>query len=342
MFKFLQLRRSKEAAAAAASASGPAPGEDGERPRFDAESVLRRLEWTVIRRLDGLLQGDYRTLLRGFGLDLADLREYQAHDDVRYIDWNVTARMEVPYVREFQEDREVTAWFVLDLSGSVDFGSRKLRKRELAAELAGVLARVLTRHGNRVGALLQGRDGGDGAREEVIPVRGGRAQVLRLIDRVAAMQVEQPGAKAAGKTTDLGALLQRAQQLIKRRSVVFVVSDFISTPGWEQALGLLARRHEVVAVRLYDPMELNLPPLGLVVLQDAETGEQLFVDTQDSGFRQRFAAQAQAREKNLRESLGRAGVDCLELATDADLHAALLRFVDLRKRRSRLSAGAVA
>jgi len=336
MFKFLQLRRSKEAAPAA-PAAGAATGAEGDRPRFDAETLLRRLEWTVIRRLDGLLQGDYRTLLRGFGLDLADLREYQAHDDVRYIDWNVTARMEVPYVREFQEDREVTAWFVLDLSGSVDFGSTRLRKRELSAELAGVLARVLTRHGNRVGALLHGRE-----RDEVIPVRGGRAQVLRLIDRIAAMQGQPAQAKATGKTTDLGALLQRAQQLIKRRSVVFVVSDFISSPGWEQALGLLARRHEVVAVRLYDPMEQDLPPLGLVVLQDAETGEQLFVDTQDSGFRQRFAAQAQAREQNLRETLGRAGVDCLELATDADLHQALLRFIDLRKRRSRLAAGALA
>ncbi len=142
------------------------------------------------------MQGDYRTLLRGFGLDLADLREYQAHDDVRYIDWNVTARMEVPYVREFQEDREVTAWFVMDLSGSVDFGSSKLRKRELAAELAGVLARVLTRHGNRVGALLYGRE-----REEVIPVRGGRAQVLRLIDRIAAMQAQPPARRPAKPPT---------------------------------------------------------------------------------------------------------------------------------------------
>ena len=116
--------------------------------------LLRRLEFTVLRRLDGLLQGDYRTLFRGFGLDLADLREYQLHDDVRYIDWNVTARLQTPHVREFQEDREVAAWFVLDLSGSVDFGSRKVRKRELSAELVAVLARLFTRYGNRVGAIL--------------------------------------------------------------------------------------------------------------------------------------------------------------------------------------------
>ena len=117
------------------------------------ERLLRRLEWTVIRRLDGLLQGDYRTLFRGVGLDLADLREYQYHDDVRYIDWNVTARLQTPYVREYHEDREVAAWFLLDLTASMDFGSRRLSKRSLSTEFVTVLARLLTRHGNRVGAL---------------------------------------------------------------------------------------------------------------------------------------------------------------------------------------------
>ena len=118
-----------------------------------SDALLRRLEWTVIRRLDGLLQGDYRTLFRGFGLDLADLREYQYGDDVRHIDWNVTARLQTPYVREYHEDREVTAWFLLDLSPSVDFGSGEVRKRSVAADFVAVLARVLTRHGNKVGAL---------------------------------------------------------------------------------------------------------------------------------------------------------------------------------------------
>jgi uncharacterized protein (DUF58 family) len=339
MFKF--LRANKQAPAAQAAAPAPADADaDGPAlpPRADADTLLRKLEWTVIRRLDGLLQGDYRTLLRGFGLDLADLREYQPHDDVRYIDWNVTARMQVPHVREFQEDREVTAWFVMDLSGSVDFGSRRLRKRELAAELAGVLSRLLTRHGNRVGALIQGRDSAAGAREEVVPARGGRRQVLHLLDRITSVQAEP--IKPGGKPTDLGAFLRRADQIIKRRSVVFVVSDFISTPGWERPLSLLARRHEVVAVRLYDPMERELPELGLVVMQDAETGEQIFVDTHDAGFRRRFAEQAQAREENLREALAGAGVDCLELSTDEDLPQSLLRFIDLRRRRSRLSGGA--
>src|SRR5687767_15845943 len=127
------------------------------RPPGNPEAVLRRLEWTVMRRLDGLLQGDYRTLFRGFGLDLADLREYQYGDDVRHIDWNVTARLQTPYVREYHEDRELTAWFLLDLSASVDFGSGEVRKRTVAADFVAVLARILTRHGNKVGALFYGR-----------------------------------------------------------------------------------------------------------------------------------------------------------------------------------------
>jgi len=300
------------------------------RPRTDPERVLRRLEWTVIRRLDGLLQGDYRTLFRAFGLDLADLREYQLHDDVRYIDWNVTARMQIPYVREFHADREVTAWFLVDLSGSVDFGSRTVAKRTLATELVTVLARLLTRHGNRVGALLY-----SDRVEHVIPARGGRRHVLHLLDRML-----RQGRAAPGKPTDLGELLECAQSVIKRRSVVFVVSDFISAPGWPRALALLARRHEIVAARLYDPLEIELPDLGLLVLQDAETGEQLFVDTHDRAFRDRFAAGAARREAQLRAALSEAGVDGIELATDDDLVDALVRFTVLRKRRSQLASGA--
>ena len=309
------------------------------RERVDPEAVLRRLEWTVLRRLDGLLQGDYRTLLRGFGLDLADLREYQTHDDVRYMDWNVTARLQIPHVREFQEDREIAAWFLLDLSGSVDFGSQNVRKRVISAEIVAVLARLLTRRGNRVGAVLHGDDA-----NLVIPARGGRRQVLHLLDRMLRMGEHADArvrASAQGKETDLGELLDEAQQVMKRRSVVFVVSDFLSIPGWGKGLTLLARRHEVVAVRLYDPMEQELPDLGLIVLQDAETGEQVFVDTHDRSFRKRFAQAAERRESALRAALAEAGVDCLEVATDDDLGGALLRFTELRKMRSRLAGGGV-
>jgi len=293
------------------------------------EAVLKRLEWTVIRRLDGVLHGDYRTVVRGYGLDLADLREYVYHDDVRHIDWNVTARMQTPYVREFNEEREVAAWFLLDLSPSVAFGSGRQEKRAVAVEFVTVLARILTRHGNRVGALFYGS-----SVDTVIPARAGRRQVLHILHRL-----QQRPAATPSSATNLRDLLQTAYRVAPRRSLVFVVSDFISTPGWAEPLAHLAQRHDVVAVRLYDPLEMELPDLGLVVVQDAETGEQLFVDTHDRGFRQRFAALATKRESELRAAFRIAGVDALELATEDDLVDAILRFADLRKRRSQLATG---
>jgi uncharacterized protein (DUF58 family) len=293
------------------------------------EHILRRLEWSVIRRLDGLLHGDYRTLFRGFGLDLADLREYQYHDDVRHIDWNVTARLQAPYVRQFNEDREVTAWFLLDLSPSVDFGSLSVKKQSVSADFVSVLARLLTRHGNRVGALFYGD-----SVDTMIPARSGRRHVLHLLHH---MLTRPPRAQSGA--TNLADFLQAAHQAIPRRSLVFVVSDFISAPGWEKTLAQLAQRHEIIAVRLYDPLEMELPDLGLLVVQDAETGEQVFVDTHDRRFRTRFAAVAQRREAELRSALHAAGVDALELSTSDDLVEAILRFADLRKRRLQLAAG---
>ncbi len=328
-------KKPSEARAAPSAAGGrkEPPGEAASAVarKETAEHVLRRLEWTVIRRLDGLLQGDYRTLMRGSGLDLADLREYQHHDDVRHIDWNVTARMQVPHVRVFTEDREMAAWFLLDLSPSVDFGSGEQRKRNVSAEFVAVLARMLTRHGNRVGALLYGS-----GVDTMIPTRGGRRHVLHLLH---SMQ-ERPASTESG-TTKLRDLLESAAGLIKRRSTIFVVSDFISEPGWERPLGLLAQRHEVVAVRLLDPLELDLPDLGLLTIRDAETGEQMLVDTHDAGFRKRFASIAAQREAELRQGFMLAGVDALELSTDGDLVDAVVRFADMRKRRIRMASGSM-
>ena len=294
-------------------------------PPRDPEQILRRLEWSVIRRLDGLLHGDYRTLFRGFGLDLADLREYQYHDDVRHIDWNVTARLQTPYVRQYHEDRDVTAWFLLDLSASVDFGSN-VKKHSVSAGFVTVLSRLLTRHGNRVGAVLYGSKV-----DHVIPARAGRRHVLHLLQRMMS-GCELPH----GGQTDLAELLKGAFQVLQRRSIVFVVSDFISTPGWEKPLAQLARRHEVLAVRLYDPLESELPDFGLVTMRDAESGEQLFVDTHDAGFRRRFAEAAAQREVELRKNFGKAGIDVLELSTEDRLLDAIMRFAELRKRRARV------
>jgi uncharacterized protein (DUF58 family) len=308
----------------------PEAGADVRVPGLE-ERLLRQLEWTVMRRLDGLLQGDYRTLLRGGGIDLADLREYQFHDDVRHIDWNVTARLQTPHVRQFTEDREMTAWLLLDLSGSVDFGSMDVTKLSVSSGFVAVLARVLTRHGNRVGAMLYGT-----RVDTVLPPRLSRQHVLNLMRL---MRSRPRDAGNSGGGTSLSELLNAAAGTIKRRSLVLVVSDFISQPGWEGALSRLAQRHEVVAVRLFDPLEMTLPELGLVTVEDAETGEQLFIDTSDPGFRQRYVAEAEAREAALREALAHAGADTLELSTDDDLLESMLRFAALRRQRGRLKVG---
>lgn len=287
------------------------------------ERVLQRLDWQVIRRLDGLLQGDYRSLFYGFGVDFADLREYQASDDIRYIDWNVTARMDTPYVRQYTEDREVSAWFLLDMSPSLDFGTAQAQseKRALLINFTSVLARLLTRHGNRVGAMIFGS-----GLQQTIPARGGRMQVLRLINDM----LKQPRLSSVPQT-DLKLFLKSALNSIKRRSLVFVISDFISAPGWEAPLSLLNQRHEVIAIRVHDPAEMILPDVGLMVMEDAETGEQLYVDTHDKKFRERFHVMMQQREDSLRQSFKRAGVDTLSLSTEEDMVRAIVRFARQRQ-----------
>jgi uncharacterized protein (DUF58 family) len=287
------------------------------------ERILLRLDWQVIRRLDGLLQGDYRTLFYGSGVDFADLREYQAGDDIRYIDWNVTARMNSPYIRQYSEDREITAWFLLDLSPSVDFGSGQSLKRTMLIDFTTTLARLLTRHGNRVGALFFGE-----RIERTIPARGGRIQVLRLVNDL----LKQPPLPRAS-FTNLKLLLDGGLHTIKRRSLIFIISDFISQPGWERPLNLLSQRHEVLAVRLWDRREIELPDVGPILMEDAETGAQMYVDTHDKRFRQRFAEAARQREAELERIFKHAGVGVLPLATDDDLVRAIVRFATSRKPR---------
>jgi uncharacterized protein (DUF58 family) len=295
--------------------------------RAAPERLLQRLDWKVVHRLDGLLQGDYRTLFYGYGLDLADLREYVPGDDVRNIDWNVTARMDVPYVRQYVEDRDLTAWFLLDLTPSVDFGTVETdrEKRSVLVEFVATLARLLTRRGNRVAAQFFGA-----GVERIIPPAGGRPAVLRLMKEL----MEHPRL-ASAPITDLAPMLEGAGGAIRRRSLVFVVSDFISEPGWERPLSLMARRHELICVRLTDPRETQLPDVGHLMMQDAETGEQLLVDTHDRGFRRRFAEASAARETQIKTSFARAGTESMALSTDDDLVAAIVRMAELRRRRRR-------
>jgi uncharacterized protein (DUF58 family) len=288
------------------------------------EQLLLRLEWRVIRRLDGLLQWSHRTVHRGVGTDFLDLREYEPGDDVRHIDWNVTARMDTPYVRQYTEDRELTAWLLLDRSPSMGFGPIDRPKELVVKELATALARLLTRDGNRVGAILF-----DNEIEETVPPRTGRNQVLALAREL----MRPPG--ASGAVTDLTGLLESADRAIRRRSLVVLVSDFITAPGWERPLLRLTERHEVVAIRLLDPREYELPDTGVIVVEDAETREQLVVDSSDAEFRRRLREAGEAREAELRALTLRAGVDILEVSTTDDLVRALVRIVESRKWRRR-------
>jgi uncharacterized protein (DUF58 family) len=287
------------------------------------EHILRRLDWQVIRRLDGLLQGDYRTLFYGDGIDFADLREYQLEDDIRSIDWNVTARMNSPFVRQFLEDREITSWFLLDVSPSMGFGPQDRPKKSILIDLTATLARLLTRSGNRVGAIIYNRQ-----IERTIPPRSGRSQVLRLIHELQ-RESDIPG----DMTTNLCVLLNAGLNTFKRRSLVFVISDFISEAGWQRPLTLLTQRHELLAIRLWDPREMELPDAGIIAVEDAETGEQLLVDTSDPEFRRRFYAAGIEREKQLRESLKRARTELFAVSTEEDLAKSIIQMAALRKRR---------
>lgn len=289
------------------------------------ERILQRLDWRVIRPLDGLLQGDYRTLFYGTGIDFTDLREYQPEDDIRHIDWNVTARMNSPYVRNYVEDREITAWFLLDLSPSMGFGIPERPKEMVLIDFVATLARILTRNGNRAGAILY-----NNRIDRTIPPRGGRIQVLRLI-----REMLKKSAPPARSTTDLSELLQAGLNIFKRRSLVILISDFFSEQGWDRPLTLLNQRHELIAVRLWDQREVELPNAGLIFVEDSETGEQLYVDTSSLEFRRRFQEVASNREAKLQEHLKRARVDLFDVSTEEDLVKALLRMAVLRKRRRR-------
>ena len=233
--------------------------------------------------------------------------------------------MDTPYIREYHEDREITAWFLLDLSPSVDFGTVAMDrlKRTVLIDFVTTLARLLTRRGNRVGAVFYGSEV-----DHTIPARGGRVQVLRLVQDL----LGRP--RLSGSPfTDLRPLLEAAHHAIKRRSLVVIVSDFISEPGWERPLDLLRRRHEVLAVRLVDPREADLPDVGPIIMEDAETGEQLYVDTGDRGFRRRFQDAALTREQAVNDAFRRAGVEAVSLSTDEDLVRAIVRMATLRRRR---------
>ena len=319
--------------------------------RTAPERLLLRLEWRVLRRLEGRLAGGYRTAHRGTGTDLAGLRAYVEGDDARHIDWNVTARLNEPQLRVFNEDRELTVWLVLDRSASMTVGAPGRGKHDVLTELAVVLARMFSRGGNQVGALLY-----DNGAVRTVPPGSGRRHVLQIAaelsrvapggERAKRFEREQKRALLSGRrsegareaqryrsTTDLAAMLDAVAKLARRRALIIVISDFIGDGDWERSLLRLGPRHEVVALRVVDTADDELPDAGLVVVEDAETGEQLVVDSADPLLRARIRAAVEDRDASLAAGMRRVGVPVHRIDTTADLATALVEVVASTKRR---------
>jgi len=306
------------------------PTEADHGPSLDldaAEALLRRLELAVHNKLDGLLQGNYLGLVPGPGTEAGDARQYVPGDDVRRMDWAVTARTTVPHVRQTIADRELETWLVVDLSPSMDFGTARTEKRELVLAAITALVHLTVRGGNRVGAVVS-----NGAETYQIPAQGGRIHARHLVRRIAST----PRSSSAG-TNDLVAMLESLQRPQRRRGLVAVISDFIE-PGageapaaWERPLRGLSQRHQLLGVEVLDPRELELPAAGLVTFQDTESGRELEVQTSDPRVRERFAAAALAQREHIATSLRHAGAAHLQLRTDRDWISDVVRFVIARR-----------
>jgi uncharacterized protein (DUF58 family) len=320
----------------------PTPPPSSAPVRTATERLLLRLEWRVLRRVEGRVAGGYRTVHRGAGIDLAGLRAYAEGDDARHIDWNVTARLNEPQLRVFNEDRELTVWLVLDRSASMTVGAPGRGKQDVLRELAVVLARMFSRGGNRVGALLY-----DNGAVRTVPPGTGRRHVLYV-----AAELSRPSQGVAGHangnghrrhgrgngsghrgTTDLAAMLDAVAKLARRRSLIIVISDFIGNGDWERSLLRLGPRHEVVALRVVDAADDELPEAGLLVVEDAETGEQLIIDSGDPLLRARLRDAVGERDADLAAGMRRAGVPVHRIDTTADLTTALVEIVASTKRR---------
>ena len=283
---------------------------------------IRRLQLKARRAVEDLLGGEYHSVFKGTGIAFEEVREYLPGDDIRAIDWNVTARMGHPFIKRFIEERELTVMLVVDCSGSNRFGTRVQQKREVAAELAAVLAFSAISNNDRVG-LVEFTD----RVERFVPPRKGTRHVLRLIRDVLFFQ---PGHRG----TSLREGLDFLNRVLHRRSVVFLLSDFLDH-GYERALKRTGRRHDLVAVRISDPREEDLPAVGLLELEDAETGGRRLLDTNSRAVRDAYRAAARARQEALRQLTRSARIDLIEVATDGGHLDALIRFFRLRERRLR-------
>ncbi|MCB0976677.1 MAG: DUF58 domain-containing protein [Acidimicrobiales bacterium] len=287
------------------------------------DEVLRRLDLAVAHKLDGLLHGEYQGLVPGHGSELSETRAYVAGDDVRRIDWNVTARMVAPHVRETIADRELETWALVDVGPTMDFGTAFCEKRDLAVSAAAAIGFLTARTGNRFGAVIAGPDGC-----EVVPARGGRTHLMSTLHRL----VTQP--RIDSGRVDLGAAVDRLSVVARRRGLVTVVSDFLAPPEeWSRPLRRLAARHETIAVEVIDPRELSLPDVGVLSVVDPATGRTREVPTSSRKLRARYAAAATEQRKVIADALRGAGVDHLVLRTDRDWLFDVVRFVTERRAR---------
>jgi uncharacterized protein (DUF58 family) len=288
----------------------------------ETEAVLRKLEYVVRNKLDGLLQGNYLGLVPGPGSDPGESRQYFPGDDVRRMDWPVTARTMIPHVRQTVADRELETWLVVDLSPSLDFGTVNIEKRELVFAAATAVAHLTTKSGNRIGAVVS-----NGELSYRIPAMGGTNHARHLLRRLAATP------RAGGSRGDeLKCALELVHRPPRRRGMVVVVSDFLGETDWERPLRGLGDRHELLGIEIVDPRELDLPAAGLVTFVDPESGEQLEVQTSDSELRQRYAAAARQQREQIASMLRRAGADQLRLRTDSDWLSDVVKFVVTRRR----------
>ena len=285
------------------------------------DQLLRRSRWPVLRRLGFHPGGDERSSMRGAGLEYSDVREYQAGDDPRTIEWNITARSDRPYVRESLPDRGLDAWLLVDITRSLDWGTARCLKRQLALEFSAVVGQLLIGRGNRVGALLF-----DDRVRSILPPSAGRTALLQLIARM-----ERATETPTGGPTDLGRALAEAGRLIRRPSMMVLISDFMTPGGWQQPLSALAIRHEVVAVWITDPREGEIPDVGVVTFEDPESGEQILVDTRSAHLRARFQEAAAAQRGTIRADLLRARAAVAEMSTAAELVPQLVAFIKQRE-----------
>ena len=291
--------------------------------RTGPDEVLRRLDIAVAHKLDGLLHGDYQGLVPGHGSELGETRAYQAGDDVRRIDWNVTARLQEPYVRDTIADRELETWALVDLGPTMDFGTANCEKRDLAISAAAAIGFLTARTGNRFGSVIASPTG-----DQVMPARGGRMNLMAGLHRM----VVSP--RHAQGNTDLGLALQRLSGTARRRGLVVVISDFLSPPDtWEQPLRRLAARHETIAVEIIDPRELTLPDVGVLSVVDPRTGATRDIPTASRKLRERYAQAAADQRHATETAFRRAGVDHMLLRTDRDWLLDIVRFVVDRRAR---------